>query len=365
MNPSLLVCNEQDDWPSLPGDLHADTEKLVDILHDLHDYVWKHGVDLSGHSHDFLKQLAKVGARVYKNCIHAKGETNLASVGQQNANHLSIDVLDLNSGRSVLWEMLYCGNPFITIDPNRFWGFRYRLGRSYQGNFPHSNFALGKGALTAIHEELKHSREEIRQLAERLRRFAEEHRLGSLDLCDLSEHLGEEVDVVALLDLLTHERFNHGLIHFACHCDHPKDTGSQAEARLRVTVDGKALHILLDDLLSARGHYTFKNRPFVFLNACQSATANLLYHRWGFPTGILGLGAGGVIATACAVPDQFAGAFADTFYKHLLSKPSPEARIYIGEALLETRRYFLERYNNPLGLAYGLYATADQRLLPE
>ncbi|WP_199313394.1 hypothetical protein [Leptolyngbya sp. FACHB-671] len=34
----------------------------------------------------------------------------------------------------------------------------------------------------------------------------------------------------------------------------------------------------------------------------------------------------------------------------------------IGEALQATRLYFLREYNNPLGLAYGLYSLAHYRL---
>jgi hypothetical protein len=36
----------------------------------------------------------------------------------------------------------------------------------------------------------------------------------------------------------------------------------------------------------------------------------------------------------------------------------------IGEALQATRKYFIEKYNNPLGLAYGLYSPAYYRLTP-
>lgn len=34
-------------------------------------------------------------------------------------------------------------------------------------------------------------------------------------------------------------------------------------------------------------------------------------------------------------------------------------------ALLETRRHFLTAYNNPLGLAYVLYAMQGARILPD
>jgi hypothetical protein len=81
-----------------------------------------------------------------------------------------------------------------------------------------------------------------------------------------------------------------------------------------------------------------------------------------FPTGILNFGAGGVIATACIMPDNFASAFAREFYRYLWASSSPNGLADIGEALLKTRLHFLKKMNNPLGLAYGLYAASDQQL---
>jgi hypothetical protein len=75
-----------------------------------------------------------------------------------------------------------------------------------------------------------------------------------------------------------------------------------------------------------------------------------------FPNGFLGFGASGVIATACDIPDRFAAAFACEFYKNLLSDSGGRSPT-VSKALLKTRRAFMsEPYNNPLGLAYGLFA---------
>ena len=71
-----------------------------------------------------------------------------------------------------------------------------------------------------------------------------------------------------------------------------------------------------------------------------------------FPKTFINFGAGGVIATNCTMPDNCAAAFASRFYKQLLGRDLDQPA-NIGEALLETRRYFLNVKNNPLGLAYG------------
>lgn len=78
-----------------------------------------------------------------------------------------------------------------------------------------------------------------------------------------------------------------------------------------------------------------------------------------------------VIATLCPVPDYFAHAFALKFYEILFATEettsanttaSISANQYIATALLETRRYFMEKYNNPLGLAYIIYAIKDAHI---
>jgi len=67
-------------------------------------------------------------------------------------------------------------------------------------------------------------------------------------------------------------------------------------------------------------------------------------------------GCGAVVATECAVPDAFAAEFAEQLYTHLLAGEQ------LGESLLATRRYFLEKYHNPSGLLYSMYAPPSIRL---
>ncbi len=82
-------------------------------------------------------------------------------------------------------------------------------------------------------------------------------------------------------------------------------------------------------------------------------------------------GAAAVIATACPVPDMFAAAFAKVFYEFFLrgmvvrdeiSGEKVVKIMTIGEALRATRWYFLKEFNNPLGLAYGVYSPAGYRV---
>jgi hypothetical protein len=61
------------------------------------------------------------------------------------------------------------------------------------------------------------------------------------------------------------------------------------------------------------------------------------------------------------MPDVFAAPFAAEFYRRFFAR-SNGGPPGLGEALLATRRHFLENYNNPLGLAYTLYADGETRV---
>jgi hypothetical protein len=71
---------------------------------------------------------------------------------------------------------------------------------------------------------------------------------------------------------------------------------------------------------------------------------------------LLESGASGVVTTSYHIPDPLAASLASILYEYLVSGLS------VGDALLETRRYLLDEYQNPLGLAYTLYVHPDQQL---
>jgi CHAT domain-containing protein len=75
------------------------------------------------------------------------------------------------------------------------------------------------------------------------------------------------------------------------------------------------------------------------------------------PTTFTEAAAAAIVATACPVPDRFAASFARKFYELFVRD-----KLQIGEALRQTRLFFLTKDNNPLGLAYGLYSPAHYRV---
>ena len=101
--------------------------------------------------------------------------------------------------------------------------------------------------------------------------------------------------------------------------------------------------------------------PLVVLNACDSAAytperfENLIHEFYVH-------GAAGVVGTQCEVREILASEMAVSFFKKFLSEQSA------GHSLFAARRELLFKHDDPRGLAYSLFASADvtlsQRLQP-
>lgn len=162
------------------------------------------------------------------------------------------------------------------------------------------------------------------------------------------------------------------LIHFACHCyldSAGTEDVSLKNRRLQLGVAGRQISIphgyitnFLRRTENKEDWYPDSPGPFVFLNACASSKQDKQEQFPELPAEwIEWQGAKAVIATICDVPDVFAFAFALKLYQNLFS-PKQE-NIRLDEALLKTRRYFMDKFNNPMGLAYELYALDDTILV--
>ncbi len=351
------------------GDVDSSNRNLVEVLDDLRFFVQEHGIDLTqykGIVDEYLERLSETGGAAYNKFLPQAAQQQISQFEEQQAGEqgVSLNFLEMSAApRSFLWEVLYAGDPLDDVDPQQFWGFRYRLGRTYTGIQWQNNFHLGGGVFSAIHDGLDFSKEELNRLSEHILSVCEQLGLAAFKLHHVDQCMApESVSIKDFIKFLIGDQFNYGLAHFACHCENP-DEISVDKAYLSFTAHGQNLEMSLERLVSLKGKYNFGHRqPFFFLNACESATPGHIMHKLSFPTGFLGLGASGVIATACIMPDNFASAFATEFYRRLLTKPSATDSVYVGDALLETRLHFWEKYNNPLGLAYGLYAVSDQQL---
>ncbi|MFO1432821.1 MAG: CHAT domain-containing protein [Candidatus Competibacteraceae bacterium] len=345
-----------------PGDIEDFNQQFIEILEDLRLDVQEHGIDLRNRKendkYDYLTRLRKVGCAAFNKLFSREARQHLVELeGKEHDRGLRLTFIT-PPAFPLLWEMLYTGTPLGKIDPSQFWGLKYPLGRVYWDINHTDCLCLREGIISVIHDKLELSLKEVEHLEGYILRLCEVHSLK------LTMQLLEKAipfKTITSEELITQFRgFCFGMVHFACHCDNPQNGGA-TQACLILTFHGLELKLSLLDLL-AYEDTGFINQPFVFLNACESDTHGHLLQTISFPNNMLRFGAGGVIATACTMPDNFASAFAAEFYRRLFEKLETNWSVNIGETLLETRLHFFKEYNNPLGLAYGLYAVSDQRL---
>lgn len=154
------------------------------------------------------------------------------------------------------------------------------------------------------------------------------------------------------------------IVHFACHCETPRDHPSDDYTIRLAAADGTTETIRLDDLIdgmmcaTAWDHPARRDRmPLVFLNACgTSVTEPASAASWLKP--FADNHNRGFIGTMANVPDRVAARFSRTFYTKLFSGRTA------GDALHIAKWNLLHDYANPLGILYSLYADAGLRVLP-
>jgi hypothetical protein len=303
--------------------------------------------------------LRDVGSEAYALLPAEVGDYILELESDAGDRGISLD-FTFPSDMALLWEMMYIGDPTEPTDLQKFWGFRYPIGHLYWESDVRPTVALHEGVYTLSHDSLIHTKQELESLKHKLETLREQFIAAVCYLEEDTTLICEAMDVEMLMRHFNSQIFRYGVVHFACHCDNAEGAGA-SQAYLSVTAHQQEVMITLGKLNAlARHRRGFRYRPLVFLNACESATPLHLLQSLNFPSSLLKFGAGGVIATNCVMPDNFASAFATKFYETLLNKPLNASPAYIGETLLETRKHFAETYRNPLGLAYGLYAVSDQ-----
>lgn len=149
--------------------------------------------------------------------------------------------------------------------------------------------------------------------------------------------------------------------HFSCHCD--TTTASPLDYELTLRGGGRELRLTLGDLgdhlvkLAALAPRVPLAMPLVFLNACGSSrvdpTSSL-----SFPKLFLQNGNRGFLGAEVAIPDEEAVEFAVAFYRELLLSGTG-----FGVAAHRARIRLLERFGNPLGLAYSVYGNTDLHVM--
>ncbi len=146
-------------------------------------------------------------------------------------------------------------------------------------------------------------------------------------------------------------------IHYlACHCSFQSE--QPLHSILELSDDGD--RITIGELIGKITTYTTTAspsaaKPLVFLNACSSARGGSLALP-SFPRFFLKNNRNrGFIGTELPIPDREAALFSETFYTSLIEGKT------VGQALYLAKMELLKS-NNPLGIAYTLYADPDIRV---
>jgi hypothetical protein len=252
----------------------------------------------------------------------------------------------------LLWEFIYTGSAIEPPDYQLFWGYRHSLARFLIGaEFFPVDLEPYRGLLFCRNRALGCWQDERDALCALLENCG----FSILDdyLDDLVEQQSKrELHDQALWVWTRSPGFS--FLHLASHLFPDPRPQSVLGAHLAISYRDRDIEITLRRLNAVRRDWKLCQNPLVFMNACKTMTnPELLAQSESFPRSFLKLGAGAVIATACDVPDLFALEFARKFYEIFLDQ---DHRLTASEALRQTRWFFIERYNNPLGLAYGLYA---------
>lgn len=315
-----------------------------------------------------LARLARLGAYLWQALFagtgggrdaEALGE-RLRARSQAGALHLVIAAAHL----PFPWPLLYDRDPSAPITPDGFWGFRHvltSLPTSGRSGPMAGNLSLGPAERLRALVGLNLTIDQHPQLAAHPVIPSQRQLFGELGLIS-----DEVTDEIALRGRLA-EGSDAGLVYLFCHMlsalpgTQPARAGATApgagSTRIVLT-DGKQALALrdLEQAAPLSRAPLLRGGPLVVLNACGSAELSPLTYNAMVPY-LLDQGARAVIGTECDTPIYFGAAFGAALLRAVVRE-----RLSVGAALRAARRAFFEQQQNPLGLLYALYGSADLRV---
>jgi len=312
-------------------------DMLLDDLYQLNEDLREafQGVVNNKDDQGVINELAKAGHNAFLKIFEKKAREDLRKLLSYSTN----TTIEITTEDFFLpWELLYLESPEKTVSIDNFLGARYIISRiidmldtPFIG--PYITQAIPRlGLLTNNELEFVRSREI--PFFDRLNR---ERRITLLKLGILNPDNHQE-GMMRFEVFLTNPL---DIAHFACHAvgDKKHDLSSM--------ILSENFEIKLIDLRSL-DTLQMSDNPIVMLNACGTGNINSKYASF-FAKEFLKYGARAVIATDCEVPDFLAAEFSEKFYSEFLDGTP------IGEALFNTRRYFLDRSNELAVLIYSMY----------
>lgn len=273
---------------------------------------------------DIEETLSTIGADLYEKLFPRE----LKEIWTERIKDKVKSIMIISDEPWIPWEIV---KPFYETDTGEiqeddFLCGKYMLTRWIAGPPPPSQIRIGQGALIApVVDELPNVEREVSFL---------KSSLGVVK--DIEPRL---LEVRNLL-----KTGGYQLIHFACHGSFDPEEHEQSVVYLQ---DGDKLKSR--DIAGARRNFG-RDRPFVFLNACQTARADFsLVGIGSWADKFVNARAGGFLGSSWEVDDELAYRFSRAFYSGLLEGKT------LGEAMLGARLEARKELD-PTWLAYTLYA---------
>ena len=256
---------------------------------------------------------------------------------------------------SVPWNLMYTDLPPDSgaIEAERFFGLRFRLSWSKWRRAPASQ-VLGKVSEAERLHLLYWKDDEVGTEADYQRAQAADyptHRVVP-DPAELDDVPGRQ-QAMAELRAPT----SAAVLHFYCHCVH--DTAAKETKLIFGPIQQQAMF-----KLSGRdfGAERFVGEPLVFVNACDSAGADV-YEVNQLEQMFFDRGCRAFMGTEVRVPIALAARFAHVFFA-MLEQPLDDGRLFAGEAATQARRYLWLNYRNIGGLFYSYIHHYGLRMEP-
>lgn len=286
---------------------------------------------------EIVPELEKLGRELYRDLFTPEMKDAYRKFRDQ------VNKLHIISAESwIPWEIVkpYDDSDLEAVINDDFWCLRFQLTRWLCGETaPPASIAVSRLAVVRAEaplgmKALSHGRREARLLAALADRCAIEDRsVTSATFERLEQKLREE-------DL--------DLVHFVGHGKLVPDQPQRASFLLE---DGRAWRPT--DLLGQVGTRVRRNRPLVFLNACQMAQSGWARTRLGgWAPSWIEAGCGAFVGPQWTVSDGLASAFAEAFYAALENGET------FGAAACEARRKL-----GGMAAAFSIYAHPNGRLL--
>jgi len=238
----------------------------------------------------------------------------------------------------VPWQLMYLDDKKAEPNVSLFWGMRFQIEHILAEGVGLKSWKMGKSKepmISFINKFLPADTVKVHDSLFQIKKWTEE-------------------DVLNDFKRKTNQR---PAFYFYCHAKF--DSENPDKCWIKLTDDRSKLTLL--DLQretsfdQVGNQLDFSNAPLVFLNACQSGQVEGSFYRSFVGFLLRDKKAGGVIGTETIMPAYFATDFAKQFWNYINHRA-----MSVGQVLLELRKHYWQKYNNPLAMLYSLYMNAEK-----